>query len=88
MPAVLYTVLVVYNLLPIASISQATIVGVFVGAAHLTTFVLLFQKIHGEGKLDIELVIMEIKFSAFFFSSRFTRALFFNIQFAVDEINK
>ncbi|KZS10628.1 Adenylate cyclase type 4 [Daphnia magna] len=63
-PTALYTILVVYNLLPIASLRVAILMGLTVGTVHVVASVLLFQTRiwptdHG---LNISMIVADVAF--------------------------
>ena len=61
-PAALYTILAVYNLLPIASLRVTMLIGFSVSVVHLIATALLFQRRLVNNEIDISLIIADVAF--------------------------
>jgi hypothetical protein len=62
-PAALYTILAVYNLLPIASLRVTTLIGFLVAIVHVTANALLFQTRKSvDNEVDISLIMADVAF--------------------------
>jgi hypothetical protein len=62
-PAALYTILAVYNLLPIASLRFTTLIGFLVAIVHVTANALLFQTRKSvDNEVDISLIMADVAF--------------------------